>query len=117
MRWRAAAITTLFEQQRRENAAWAVAWEAGAGHEIGRSVRLAQAFLREADTLRNDPRKGPRRLATGQGKIGSRSTYAEVPWPKTPEERVRTVWLPGPNSARLWRDLGQGANQEATDGP
>lgn len=115
--WRAAAITNLFERERRANAAWAVAWEAGAGHEVGRSAELARAFLREAGALRGDLKNGPRRLATGQGWIGSRSTYAEAPWPRTPTERVRTVWLPGPDSARLWRQLGEGAGRGGASDP
>ena len=109
--WRGARITELFEGERRQGAAWALARETGAGHEIGRSTGLARAYLREAAALRLPPEggEGANPLHAGQGWVGTRSDYQEVKtWPATADARVRTVWLPGPESARLWRELGGG---------
>lgn len=104
---RAMRITELFERERRENAAWAIAWETGAGHEVGQSLPLARAFLRESLALRIDGSGKLRRLRAGQGWLGNRASYTEVKsWPTTPEERVRTAWLPGPESGSAWRQLG-----------
>jgi pimeloyl-ACP methyl ester carboxylesterase len=120
---RAASITDLFERERRQGAAWAVAWEANSGHEVGRSGELARSFLREAAALRlpTTAITAPAeliRLHVGQGWVGQRSNYTEaVSWPTTAETRVRTVWLPGPESARVWRELGGEINSEAANGP
>jgi pimeloyl-ACP methyl ester carboxylesterase len=120
---RAASITELFERERRQGAAWAVAWEARSGHEVGRSTELARCFLREACGLRLPAdaagvTAGLSKLRVGQGWVGQRSNYIEAAsWPTTADARVRTVWLPGQGSARLWRELGGEANEDVTGTP
>ncbi len=114
--WRGSRVTELFERERRHGAAWAVAWETGAGHEIGRNTELARAHLREAAGLRlsASPGAGMRRLRVGDGRVGDRARHEEAKErPAMAEARIRTVWLPGRETAAQWRRLGSGADTGA----
>ncbi len=106
---RAARITEAFERGRRAGAPWAVAWEAGAGHEAGRSAELGRVFLAEAARLRLDEQGRVRGLRAEEGVVLSRASCDRVEaWPKDAAAWVRTVWLPGPRTAALWRAMGEG---------
>ena len=108
---RAIGIHAVFERERRAGAFWALAWEKGSGHEVGNSLGLARSFLLEAALLRlpvgGSPRLQP--IQPAQGWTGDRATYGEArARPAGEAALARTVWLPGPNAARLWAKLGGG---------
>lgn len=108
--FRAVAITTLFERERQAGALWAVAWEADSGHELGRGAELARAWFHEVAKLRLTQSR-PSTLTPvprERGLLGRRSDYSLHDTILAPADNpVRTVWLPGPISAKLWRDLGR----------
>jgi pimeloyl-ACP methyl ester carboxylesterase len=108
--FRAVAITTLFERERQAGALWAVAWEANSGHELGRGAELARAWFHEVAKLRLTQSR-PSTLTPvprERGLLGRRSDYSlHDTSPAPAEDSMRTVWLPGPISAKLWQDLGR----------
>lgn len=113
---RGMAINACFEAGREKGAPWAMAWEVGAGHETGKSVRLARVYLGEIAALRlpGDSRGTSRPLKPGDGWTGSRATYRRLDPVPPGTNPARTVWLPGPASAELWKALGHdGADDDA----
>lgn len=108
--FRALAITTLFERERQAGALWAVAWETNSGHEPGRGAELARAWFHEVAKLRLTQSR-PSTLTPVPhelGLLGRRSDYSlHDTSPAPADDPVRTVWLPGHASAKLWQDLGR----------
>lgn len=112
--FRAAAITALFERERKAGALWAVAWETNSGHETGRGMELARAWFHEVAKLRltplpasSAPTSAPSSVPAGAGLLGRRSDYSlHDTVSDLAYDPVRSVWLPGPASARLWQELG-----------
>ncbi len=106
---RAIGITRLYEQERRAGAFRALAWDARGGHEIGDTLHLSRAYLREVAMLRLHPAPNGKLLPLDHAPawIGERATYQKVEsLPLATEQLPRTVWLPGPESGIRWRELG-----------
>ena len=97
-RWRLASITQIFENGRQAGATWCVAWEAGTGHEIGRSREVIEPFFRDVLALRMGAA-----VAASRGWQGVRATL-ELKQPGTQDapNPLSTVWLPGERSAKAW---------------
>jgi pimeloyl-ACP methyl ester carboxylesterase len=109
---RAILITGLYERERRAGACWALAWDAGGGHELGGTLPLSRAYLREVASLRLPLAPGGplRSIENAPAWIGERATYQKIEAQLlTAAQLPRTVWLPGPESGKHWQELGQGA--------
>ena len=95
-------ITQIFESGRQAGAVWCVAWEAGAGHELGRSRKVIEPFFRDALALRMSGNRLTE-AAPSTGWLGVRATLElQPPGTLFQANPMSTVWLPGERSAKTW---------------
>jgi predicted esterase len=102
-------ITQLFLANRREHALWAVAIEAGSGHEWPRDNAITTAWMNVVLAMRLAPANSQTHalmpLAETSGWLGNRTTRAISPFATYPDDPLVASWLPTEQLARDWQKL------------
>lgn len=107
-------ITSLYAENRRFGALWALVIEPGVGHEVGASKRLGMAFLQDALGLRLSAAGQLVPVDPARGWLGDLHTAAIEKAPPAGGDHRAQAWLPGEASARLWAKVMLGETTQNT---
>lgn len=105
LQYRIDAITKIFTLGRKQGALWALTVEPDAGHDIGRSWKMAIAFFDAVIPLRlpNHDSAPLNKIDEESGWTGDLTTFEISAGKKKTEEL--TSWLPNEAAAHVWQDI------------
>ena len=107
----AAQMTALFQQHRTNGAAWALAVEPGAGHDLVADHNLLFNWMEEVLTRRLPATTTPgtpvqlRALDAASGWLGNRTTRAIAADACYSGDKLAASWLPSEQTARDWQAM------------
>ncbi len=106
---RVANITALFDEYRSRGALWALCREAGEGHGVGASQKVAQEFFRAvvAGRLPTNSLADVQELEEENGWLGDLETLEIAEADEFPGSPRKAAWLPSEAVAQAWKQASE----------